>query len=222
MGLAGESLVEARRLRPFVDSMLALKRGQTALCENLQAIENRLSAEHGSAIDRNLAALSSARQEATRCRQMLNDKLEEFEDFARRIEDLSGRLHHEVIASRMRPFADGVRGFPRLVRDMARQLGKQVRFEVLGGKTGVDRDILEKLESPLTHLIRNALDHGIETPERRWRPASPRRGPSAWRRATAPGCSRSPSPTTAGASTRSGCGPGSSSGGWPARRWPSS
>ena len=176
MGLAGESLVEARRLRPFVDSMLALKRGQTALCENLQAIENRLSAEHDSAIDRNLAALSSARQEATRCRQMLNDKLEEFEDFARRIEDLSGRLHHEVIASRVRPLSEGVRSFPRLVRDVARQLGKKVQFEVRGGKTGVDRDILEKLESPLTHLIRNALDHGIETPERRVEAGKPETG----------------------------------------------
>ncbi len=55
--------------------------------------------------------------------------------------------------------ADGVRGFPRMVRDVARQLGKSVRFEVLGETTGVDRDILDKLEAPLNHLIRNALDH---------------------------------------------------------------
>jgi len=176
MGLAGESLVEARRLRPFVDSMLALKRGQTVLCESLQALENRLSAEHVSPTDGNLASLTSAREEATRCRQMLNDKLEEFEDFARRIEDLSGRLHHEVLASRVRPLAEGVRGFPRLVRDVARQLDKKVQFEVRGGKTGVDRDILEKLESPLTHLIRNALDHGIEAPERRVAAGKPETG----------------------------------------------
>jgi len=176
MGLAGESLVEARRLRPFVDSMLALKRGQTALCESLQALENRLFAEQDSAMGRDLTALSSASEEAIRCRQMLNDKLEEFEDFARRIEDLSGRLHHEVIASRVRPLSEGVRSFPRLVRDVSRQLGKKVQFEVRGGKTGVDRDILEKLESPLTHLIRNALDHGIEAPERRVAAGKPETG----------------------------------------------
>ena len=89
------------------------------------------------------------------------------EEFARGSEDLSSRLHHEVLASRMRPLADGIRGFPRLVRDLARELGKQARFEVAGETTGVDRDILDRLEAPLNHLIRNALDHGLETPEDR-------------------------------------------------------
>ena len=82
-------------------------------------------------------------------------------------EDLSSRLHHEVLASRMRPLADGIRGFPRLVRDLARELGKQARFEVVGETTGVDRDILDRLEAPLNHLIRNAVDHGLELPEER-------------------------------------------------------
>ena len=63
--------------------------------------------------------------------------------------------------------SEGVRGFPRMVREVARELGKQVRFEVRGESTGVDRDILEKLEAPLNHLIRNALDHAIEPPEER-------------------------------------------------------
>ena len=67
----------------------------------------------------------------------------------------------------MRPLADGIRGFPRLVRDLARELGKQARFEVVGETTGVDRDILDRLEAPLNHLIRNALDHGLEMPEDR-------------------------------------------------------
>jgi two-component system sensor histidine kinase and response regulator WspE len=67
----------------------------------------------------------------------------------------------------MRPLADGIRGFPRLVRDVSRSLGKHVRLEIRGEQTGVDRDILEKLEAPLSHLIRNALDHGIEQPARR-------------------------------------------------------
>lgn len=67
----------------------------------------------------------------------------------------------------MRPFADGIQGFPRMVRDMARQLNKKINFEVVGQTTGVDREILEKLEAPLTHLLRNALDHGLETPAER-------------------------------------------------------
>jgi two-component system sensor histidine kinase and response regulator WspE len=51
-----------------------------------------------------------------------------------------------------------------MVRDLGRSLGKQVRLEIEGEKTQVDRDVLEKLEAPLTHLLRNAVDHGIETP----------------------------------------------------------
>ena len=67
----------------------------------------------------------------------------------------------------MRPFADGTGGFARLVRDMSRRLEKPVRLEITGLDTPVDRDILEKLEAPLTHLLRNSVDHGIELPDLR-------------------------------------------------------
>src|SRR5215831_9583602 len=76
----------------------------------------------------------------------------------------------------MRPFTDGAGGFPRLVRDTARQLGKQARLEIVGQATEVDRDILEKLEAPLTHLLRNAVDHGIEAPDRRLAAGKPEAG----------------------------------------------
>lgn len=167
MGLAGESLVQTRQLRPFVTSLLALKGRQTALLETIQTLEDRR--ESGRGLDPAVLAevLAKAKVQANECLQGLGKKMEEFEEIARRSEDLSGRLHHEVLTSRMRPMADGVRGFPRMVRDVARQLGKSVRFEVLGETTGVDRDILDKLEAPLNHLIRNALDHAIEFPDQR-------------------------------------------------------
>jgi two-component system sensor histidine kinase and response regulator WspE len=76
----------------------------------------------------------------------------------------------------MRPFADGVRGFPRMVRDLGRQLGKQVRLEIVGEDTQVDRDILERLDAPLGHLLRNAVDHGIEPPEERQAAGKPAAG----------------------------------------------
>jgi len=170
MGLAGESLVQSRQLRPFVDSLLALKAQQSALLGTLQALADR--PEGGAGIE----LLARAKTQASQCAEVLGDKMEGFEDFARRGEDLSGRLHHEVLKSRMRPLSDGVRGFPRLVRDVARQLGKTVRFVVVGETTGVDRDILEKLEAPLNHLIRNALDHAIETPEERTAAGKPAAG----------------------------------------------
>src|ERR1051326_4433466 len=67
----------------------------------------------------------------------------------------------------MRPFGEGVRRFPRMVRDLARALGKEVQLEIQGEETQVDRDILERLETPLAHLLRNAVDHGCEVPEAR-------------------------------------------------------
>src|SRR5271157_5798088 len=167
MGLAGESLVQTRRFRPFVDSLLLLKGRQTGLLETLQRLEDRLSSAGESLPAAERELLSTAKGQAARCLEGLGETLETIEEFARGSEDLSGRLHHEVLASRMRPLADGIRGFPRLVRDVSRQLGKQVKFEVVGETTGVDRDILDGLEAPLNPLIRNALDHGLEMPEER-------------------------------------------------------
>ncbi|MCY1412118.1 Gliding motility regulatory protein [compost metagenome] len=76
----------------------------------------------------------------------------------------------------MRPFADVLTGQSRMVRDLGRSLGKPVRLVVEGEKTQVDRDVLEKLEAPLTHLLRNAVDHGIELPERRLLAGKPEEG----------------------------------------------
>ncbi len=81
--------------------------------------------------------------------------------FDRRSIDLAHRLYEEALASRMRPFADGVEGLPRMVRDLARALGRQVKLDIVGGTTRVDRDILAQLDAPLGHLLRNAIDHGV-------------------------------------------------------------
>jgi len=165
MGLAGESLVRARRFRPFLDSLMGLRERQTRLLATLQHLEERLDAGDDGAVARTMVL--KARDQAARCHQELGENLEVIEEFARGGEDISSRLHHEVLASRMRPLADGIRGFPRLVRDLAKQTGKQARFEVVGGTTGIDRDILDGLEAPLNHLIRNAVDHGLEPPDER-------------------------------------------------------
>lgn len=164
VGLAGESLVETRQLRPFVDSLLALRSSQVDLCDSIAVVEEKFKADDVAVPPPLIGMLARVRERAEACLSSLMKQVDDFESFARRNEDLSGRLHHEVIVSRMRPLADGIRGFPRLVRDVARTLGKQVRWDVRGEQTGVDRDILDKLEAPLSHLIRNALDHGLEAP----------------------------------------------------------
>ena len=167
LGLAGEALVQTHRLPPLVDSLWRLKGKQTGLLETLQVLEDRISNREGALTAADQDRLAKARTQANEGLQKLGEAVEAIEEFARQSENLSSRLHHEVLNSRMRPLADGVRGFPRLVRDLARELGKQARFEVAGETTGVDRDILDRLEAPLNHLIRNAVDHGLEMPEER-------------------------------------------------------
>ncbi len=174
MGLAGETLVEANWLQPFADSLLKLKTQQTDLATFLDQLQ--ASIKSTASESQNLEQLKAAKDKAGECHQFLLDRLTEVELYARRSTNLADRLYREVIASHMAPLGDGVQGFPRMMRDIARQLGKQVRFEIVGKATEVDRDILERLEAPLTHLLRNAIDHGIETPAERLAVGKPPEG----------------------------------------------
>ena len=120
--------------------------------------------------------MRTARQQADACWQMISERLTELEFFVHRAENLADRLYRTALATHMRPFEDGVQGLPRMVRDLARQLGKDVTFDIIGRATEVDRDILERLEAPLNHLLRNAIDHGIETPAERLAAGKPAAG----------------------------------------------
>ncbi len=97
----------------------------------------------------------------------INRLIVAFEQYFSEISVHTETLYDELVGIRMRPFEDGLAGFPRMVREVARSLNKKVRFEIEGKLTEVDRDILQLLEAPLTHLVRNAIDHGIEPPEDR-------------------------------------------------------
>ncbi|MEG4577514.1 hybrid sensor histidine kinase/response regulator [Microcoleus sp. N3A4] len=174
MGLAGESLVEANWLQPFADSFTALKSRQLELARLLETVHTTLA--NTPINSESQQVLDTARRKAQECREMLTDRLGELELYARRTTNLSDRLYREVIASHMRPFIDGVQSFPRMVRDLARGLNKQVKLEIVGQSTPVDRDILKKLEAPLTHMIRNAVDHGIEPPQEREAAGKPMEG----------------------------------------------
>ena len=93
----------------------------------------------------------------------------EIDDVAIQISRLSADLQNEIIQARMTPVWQVFDRFPRLVRDVARQLGKQVAFRVEGKEIELDREILDALGDPLVHLLRNAVDHGIEPPAERKR-----------------------------------------------------
>jgi two-component system, chemotaxis family, sensor kinase CheA len=93
-----------------------------------------------------------------------------------RIARLASEMQAEVIAARMTPVGEVLERFPRVVRDLARDLGKRIRFDVEGGEIELDRSILDEVGPPLLHLIRNAADHGIESPEQRLRAGKPEEG----------------------------------------------
>jgi two-component system sensor histidine kinase and response regulator WspE len=167
LGLAGESLVESRWLQPFSGSMVRLKRLQSDVMESLHGLRDSLQSGHVS--ERASGQMNSAIEKLMECREFLSERIADLDVYDRRSSNLSNRLYLEVLHCRMRPFGEGVRRLPRMVRDLARSLGKQVRLEIVGENTQVDRDILEKLETPLTHLLRNAVDHGCESPDERER-----------------------------------------------------
>ncbi|MHB8899998.1 MAG: Hpt domain-containing protein, partial [Thermoguttaceae bacterium] len=130
MGLAGESLVEARWLQPFSKSLLQVKQYQARLSGTLEDLEE--AGEAGDSRQRSADLLADARGHLRVCQALLGNCLAEFDQRMRNTDDLSNRLYREVISSRTRPFRDGVQGIPRLVRDLARQMGKSVRLEIEG------------------------------------------------------------------------------------------
>ncbi|HUK21093.1 MAG TPA: chemotaxis protein CheA [Gemmatimonadales bacterium] len=91
------------------------------------------------------------------------------DDIALGVARLSRDLQDQIIQARLTPVWQVFDRFPRLVRDSARQLGKQVQFRVEGKEIELDRTILDELGDPLVHMLRNAVDHGIEPPEERRR-----------------------------------------------------
>lgn len=85
-------------------------------------------------------------------------------------------LQRSVMKIRMVPVDQLFRRFPRTVRDVAHQCGKEVEIVIQGGDTDLDKGILDTIAEPLMHILRNAVGHGIETPEERTRAGKPARG----------------------------------------------
>ncbi|HVY13849.1 MAG TPA: hybrid sensor histidine kinase/response regulator [Rhodopila sp.] len=174
LGLAGESLVESRWLKPYLGTLHRLRPLHDALAARIETLRNSTAATASTApVEALYADILSALAE---CRSVLASRFEALEAFDNRSTNLATRLYNEVLACRMRPFADGVTAFPQMVRNLARSLGKEARLELVGSRTQVDRDVLEALEAPLGHLLRNAVDHGIEPPAERLEAGKSREG----------------------------------------------
>ncbi|NWC44675.1 hybrid sensor histidine kinase/response regulator [Pseudomonas edaphica] len=174
LDLSSKSLVETQRLKPYLVSLQRLKRIQSNSARALDTLDGQLKTMNLSLEAQE--ALADTRRLLSEAQALLADKTAELDEFGWQAGQRAQVLYDTALACRMRPFADVLAGQVRMVRDLGRSLGKQVRLEIEGEKTQVDRDVLEKLEAPLTHLLRNAVDHGIEMPEQRVLAGKPAEG----------------------------------------------
>jgi len=90
---------------------------------------------------------------------------EEFGKLTKRMSFVTSELQMQVLKMRMLPVDKVFKKFPRIVRSMARDLGKEVELQIFGEETELDRSVVDEIGDPLIHLIRNAMDHGLETPD---------------------------------------------------------
>jgi two-component system chemotaxis sensor kinase CheA len=110
--------------------------------------------------------------------QMLQSGVEatNFPELARRLDSVTADLRETVMQARMQPVGNLFGKFPRMVRDLAQTCGREVRIEFSGQETGLDKSLLEAIKDPLTHAVRNAVDHGIEPPNVRVMAGKPSEG----------------------------------------------
>ena len=95
---------------------------------------------------------------------------------SQRLSVVTSELETTVMQTRMRPIGSAFTKFNRMVRDLARELGKEIELEIVGSEVELDKTIVEAIGDPLTHLVRNAVDHGIQSPPERQRQGKPPAG----------------------------------------------
>ncbi len=146
--------------------------GERVLRIDVQKIENLMNLVGELVLERNrLLRLSQSMTE-----EGLSKKSEELEMVVSSIDRIVGDLQLAVMKTRMQPVKKLFQKFPRVARDLSRMLGKEVDLITEGEDTEMDKSLIERLEEPIIHIIRNAVDHGIEPPDERERLGKPRAG----------------------------------------------
>ncbi len=161
------SLWRARTLPTEEERWAAAHEGIT---ESLLALRKTLEA-HGPAV-----LLEGVADEVGRIERVHDDLMRELTESTDQLGLLTSELQQQVMKVRMVPVAHVFQKFPRMVRDLTRQLGKSARLEVAGEETELDKMLVEAVSEPLMHLVRNAIDHGIEPPAERARASKPAEG----------------------------------------------
>jgi two-component system chemotaxis sensor kinase CheA len=100
----------------------------------------------------------------------------EFKSPLQRLSNVTAELQEGVMKTRMQPIGNAWQKLPRIVRDLAADLGKEIELEMHGAETELDRQVLDLIKDPLTHMVRNSVDHGLEDPAQRRRAGKPEKG----------------------------------------------
>jgi two-component system chemotaxis sensor kinase CheA len=108
--------------------------------------------------------------------QDVQQQLKEISEAVAQLSRVTTDLQLAVIKTRMQPIRKVLGKFPRMVRDLSRKMGKEVRLELSGEETELDKSVIEEIGDPLVHIIRNAIDHGLESPEERQASGKPAEG----------------------------------------------
>jgi two-component system chemotaxis sensor kinase CheA len=120
--------------------------------------------------------LDQNQQQLKQITAQVNNLSRAFASDALHLSRVTDELGESVMKVRMLPVSTVLDMFPRMIRDIGREKGKEIEFVVKGGETELDRKVLEEIKDPLVHILRNAVDHGLEMPDDRERAGKPRTG----------------------------------------------
>jgi two-component system chemotaxis sensor kinase CheA len=130
----------------------------------------------GKDIERLLEYLETSQERLREVNVLIGNAAREYASDSMHMALVVDGLEDEIKRVRMQPLGTITGPFGRMVRDMAREAGKEARLRIVGGHTELDKQVLERIKDPLIHLLRNAVDHGIEPPEAREAAGKPRMG----------------------------------------------
>ena len=184
MNLAGELVLSRNQLMQSVGRKLSEAVEIDTLFKNIdrQIVQSFKSVidgekEKGGQINRNIEKEHARIREA--CLQDLSIRLIDIpglNNIIQNIDMVTSILQESIMQTRLQPISVVFSKFPRLVRDLAKKLGKDIELTLVGQDVELDKSIIEQLSDPLTHLIRNSVDHGVELPEQRTKAGKQRQG----------------------------------------------
>ena len=191
--ISGQDLETALAERPRIGEVLVERKlvdksaVQTALAEQTHVQQTRRQVQESVAAStirvasEKLDSLVDLVGELVTVQARLSQKADAADDadltnIAEVVERLTAELRDNAMSIRMMPFGTTFSKFKRLVRDLSNELGKQVALSTAGGETELDKTVIEQLNDPLVHILRNSIDHGVESPETRQAAGKPDQG----------------------------------------------